>query len=173
MCQQIIQTDWKVVSEQPTSGGGHYIAPGALHQVRCLSAHTRSRFSCNCLETLIENMVEECLVQDLLSSPAFCDLIHSLQPDALEHQDPPYAEDDDHHDSSQSIPPELVQLTVQTLLEECQQRTCTSSDTTLALKGLSDQSPVHLQIHRCVLTLRASWTHPSLLIWPCTFAGAS
>ena len=115
------------------------------------------------------NLAEQCLVQELLLSPAVCDLIHSTQPDADTHGDSSFPEGNNDQDSSERIPVALLQLTVQTLLQDCQQRRCTSSDTTLALKGLSDQSPVHLQVHRCALALCVTCTHPSSLIWPYVF----
>ena len=99
---------------------------------------------------MAENLAGECLAQELLSSPAVCKLINSI--DAVEHHDPSSAQGDDHRDSSQYIPTETVQLNVQTLFDECQQNSCTSSDTILALKSLSEQSPVHLQVHRCATT---------------------
>lgn len=99
---------------------------------------------------MAQKLAGECLAQDLLSSPAVCKLINSI--DALEHHDPSSALGDDHGDSSQRIPAEKVQLYVQKLFDECQQNSCTSSDTTLALKSLSERSPVHMQVHRCATT---------------------
>ena len=136
----------------------------------CKATRQGNVFICNCLATMPENLAAQCLVQDLLLSPAVCDLINSIQPDALAHDD---SESSDHHESLQHIPSEVMQLTTQNLLEECQQGTCTSTDTTLAFKGLSDQSPAHLQVHRCVLcaqllralrplsSLALSQVHPS------------
>ena len=102
-------------------------------------------------ETLDDTLALERLVEELLSSPAVCNLIKSIH-DAVEQQDPALPGGGGQHDSPIPIPADVLQLTLETLLEECQQKTCTSSDTTLAMKGLSDQTAVHLQVHRCVLT---------------------
>lgn len=99
---------------------------------------------------MAENVAAQCLVRELLLSPAVCDLITSIKPDADAQDASPFPESSDHHEVSQHISNEALQLTLQTLLVQCQLRTCTSADITLAFKGLSDQSFVHLQVHRFV-----------------------
>lgn len=108
---------------------------------------------CFKIASMAENLAEQSLVQELLLSPAVCDLINSTQPDADTHNDSSFPQGNDNQGSPERKTVAVLQLTVQTLLKDCQQRTCTSSDTTLALKGLSDQSSVDLQVHRCVLIL--------------------
>ena len=88
----------------------------------------------------------DCLIEELRLSPAVCDLIQQ-QHGAVIHSSPPLPVGSAQCDSLQ-IPADLFQLTTQTLFKECQQRTCVSSDTTLAIQSLSDKDPVLLQVHR-------------------------
>ncbi len=89
------------------------------------------------------------LVADLRSSPAVCDLLHQ-QHDAVLHNSFPLPVGGDQCDSPQ-LSADVFERTAQTLFQECQQMTCMSSDTTLAIQSLSDKSPVLLQVHRCAL----------------------
>lgn len=130
--------DWWVRSEAATARRGFLSACARnTHQGVFLSCLYSSR---------MEVVAVNCLVQELQSSPAVCDLIQ-LQLGADIPRSPALPGGGEQSDS-QSLSAEVLQLTSRTLFEECQQRTCMSSDTTLAMKGLSDQNPVLLQVHR-------------------------
>lgn len=112
------------------------------------------------------------LMQELRLSPAVCELIRQ-QHGAVTHNSPVLPVG-----GEQCEPPyissEVLQLTTQTLFKHCQQKTCMSSDTWLAIQSLSEKNPVLLQVHRYVLnhmqTRRAVWCN---LIELCEPAGAS
>ena len=93
----------------------------------------------------------ERLISQLLSSPEAQKLIQSVKLS----QNAEYAEGLGPESTSGSlqnvdkvIPREDVLVTAKTLLEECQQLTCRSSDATLAMQGLADQGATLLQVHR-------------------------
>ena len=98
----------------------------------------------------------DCLVSNLLSSPAACDLLQSLQPDTERHAGVALSDGEEQLDSMVYMTADAVLMRTTELFEECQQKTSTSSDTTLALSGLDEQDAVHLQVHRY-------WLPPFLL----------
>lgn len=107
--------------------------------------------------------VSDILIQELIAAPDFHRLIRlvqvSISADHVQHLGG--ASDDDCLDVSEHGPtPQVVLLTARTLYEQCQQMTCTSSDTTLALKGLSEQEATLLQVHKYALSFSAQTTAP-------------
>ncbi|KAL0025284.1 hypothetical protein WJX79_000539 [Trebouxia sp. C0005] len=100
----------------------------------------------------------ELLFRELSTSPDFCKLIGSFQEThTADHpqQNGERLDDKSVDDSEQAAPPDELLWSARTLFEECQQMTCTTSDTTLAVKGLTDHSAVLMQVHRCVLAARS------------------
>ncbi|KAL3162058.1 hypothetical protein ABBQ38_009122 [Trebouxia sp. C0009 RCD-2024] len=95
------------------------------------------------------------LMQELRLSPAVCELIRQ-QHGAVTHNSPVLPVG-----GEQCEPPyissEVLQLTTQTLFKHCQQKTCMSSDTWLAIQSLSEKNPVLLQVHRCILAARCAF----------------
>lgn len=94
----------------------------------------------------------ELLFRELSTSPDFCKLIGSFQEThTADHpqQNGERLDDKSVDDSEQAAPPDELLWSARTLFEECQQMTCTTSDTTLAVKGLTDHSAVLMQVHRC------------------------
>ena len=97
----------------------------------------------------------ELLFRELSTSPDFCTLIRrnrSIQ--ASRNADHPQQlgelpDDNAPDDSGQAAPLDDVLCSARTLFEQCQQMTCTTADTTLAVKGLADQAAVPMQVHRC------------------------
>ncbi len=93
----------------------------------------------------------ECLASELLSSPEVHRLIRS----------PANSEDAQNivldgsitklEGSEPTVSPTAVLATASTLFRECQEMTCQSCDTTLAITGLADQDATILQIHRYLL----------------------
>ncbi|DBA76932.1 hypothetical protein WJX77_008986 [Trebouxia sp. C0004] len=115
----------------------------------------------------------ELLFRELRTSPDFCTLIRSIQePHTADHpqQNGERPDDQSSNESEQAGPPDDLLCSARTLFEQCQQMTCTTSDTTLTVKGLTDQAAVLIQVHRCVLAARSpffqalfskTWTEPS------------
>lgn len=102
--------------------------------------------------------VSDILIQELVAAPDFHRLIRSVQAISAD-QHLGTASDDDCSDVSEHGPtPQVVLMTARTLYEHCQQMTCTSSDTTLAMKGLSDQEATLLQVHKYDLSFSAQST---------------
>ncbi len=94
----------------------------------------------------------ELLFRELSASPDFCTLTRSIQEShTADHpqQNGERLDDKSLNDSEQAGPPDDLLCSARTLFEQCQQMTCTTSDTTLAVKGLTDQAPVLMQVHRC------------------------
>ena len=94
----------------------------------------------------------ELLFRELSTSPDFCTLIRSIQEShTADHpqQNGERLDDKRSNDSEQAGPPEDLLCSARTLFEQCQQMACTTSDTTLAVKGLTDHAAVLMQVHRC------------------------
>ncbi len=92
------------------------------------------------------------LFRELSTSSDVCTLIRSIQNSHTAYHPQQFGElpDDKAPDGSeQAAPPDDLLCSARTLFEQCQQMTCTTSDTTLAVKGLTDQTAVLAQVHRC------------------------
>ena len=129
----------------------------------------------------------ELLFRELSTSPDFCTLIRrnrSIQ--ASRNADHPQQlgelpDDKAPDDSGQAAPLDDVLCSARTLFEQCQQMTCTTADTTLAVKGLADQAAVPMQVHRCasrryiqpVLIWVSSWLFTSVWLGRCVLAARS
>jgi len=94
----------------------------------------------------------ELLFRELSTSSAVCTLIRSIQKSHTAYYPQQFRElpdDKAPDDSEQAAPPDDLLCSARTLFEQCQQMTCTTSDTTLAVKGLADHAAVLMQVHRC------------------------
>ncbi len=94
----------------------------------------------------------ELLFRELSTSSDVCTLIRSIQKSHTAYHPQKFEElpdDKAPDDSEQAPPPDDLLCSARTLFEQCQQMTCTTSDTTLAVKGLADHAAVLMQVHRC------------------------
>lgn len=105
----------------------------------------------------------DCLVSDLMSSSAACDLFQSLQPDIEGHDEVGSLTREEQIDYMRKLTTDVVLMRTTQLFEECQQKTSTSSDTTLAMRGLDEQEAVYLQVHRYLLPWSLMYTALDLL----------
>jgi len=95
----------------------------------------------------------ELLVRELSTSSDVCTLIRSIQKSHTAYHPQQFGELPDDKvpdDSEQASRPDDLLCSARTLFEQCQQMTCTTSDTTLAVKGLADHAAVVMQVHRFV-----------------------
>ena len=95
----------------------------------------------------------ELVVRARSTSSDVCTLIRSIQKSHTAYHPQQFGELPDDKvpdDSEQASRPEDLLCSARTLFEQCQQMTCTTSDTTLAVKGLADHAAVVMQVHRFV-----------------------
>lgn len=91
----------------------------------------------------------ELLFRELSTSPDFCTLIRSIQESHTTDHPQQLPDEKSPNDFEQAVAPDDLLCSARTLFEQCQQMACTTSDTTLAVKGLTDQAAVLVQVHRC------------------------
>ena len=127
----------------------------------------------------------ELLFRELSTSSDVCTLIRSIQKSHTAYhpqQSGKLPDDKAPEDFEQAAPPDDLLCSARTLLEQCQQMTCTTSDTILAVTGLADHAAVLVQVHRCasrrytkpVLISESSWLYTFVWAWQvcasCTFS---